>query len=180
MNSPQQSQLTTSELREEQPHPERQHTWSPLQYNRSQQQYLATMERPHSAMAEINLNVQARPSHHSAVTQSSSSSTLSQQASVISPTPATASTLSQSPTRPTGGLVGSEEKEEKIPTNPLRKRNWRRPQSECRVCNSSPCAYSFYGAIVCDSCRTFFRRQVLTQKVSWHNTTMYSYILLTF
>src|SRR6185312_15188019 len=109
MNSLQQDQLTTSELREEQPHPEGQHSWSPLQYNRSQQQYLATMERPHSAMSEINLNIQARSCHNSAITQSSSSSTLSQQASVILPTPATTSTISQSPTPgPTGGLIGSE------------------------------------------------------------------------
>ena len=46
------------------------------------------------------------------------------------------------------------------------KSNMRRPQS-CAVC-SARTLYCYYNAIVCDPCRTFFRRQVLNKKVSVH------------
>lgn len=35
----------------------------------------------------------------------------------------------------------------------------------CKVCGDRA-FYVFYGALACDSCRTFFRRQVLQNKVS--------------
>ena len=40
----------------------------------------------------------------------------------------------------------------------------KRPLLSCSVCSAST-HYSFYGAIVCDPCRTFFRRQVLSGRV---------------
>ena len=43
-------------------------------------------------------------------------------------------------------------------------RNNMRPKLPCVVCTATT-VYSYYGAIVCDPCRTFFRRQVMGQKV---------------
>lgn len=40
----------------------------------------------------------------------------------------------------------------------------KRPLLSCSVCSANT-HYSFYGAIVCDPCRTFFRRQVLSGRV---------------
>ena len=43
-----------------------------------------------------------------------------------------------------------------------------RSRQLCAVC-SGETYWSFYGAIVCDPCRTFFRRQVLSDKVGVYN-----------
>ena len=55
--------------------------------------------------------------------------------------------------------------EDYLMTRPLRS-NMRRPQ-KCSIC-SGRTLYCYYNAIVCDPCRTFFRRQVLNKKVRFH------------
>ena len=40
-----------------------------------------------------------------------------------------------------------------------------RPSQSCSVCSANT-QYSFYGVIACDPCRVFFRRRVLTKRVS--------------
>ena len=43
-------------------------------------------------------------------------------------------------------------------------RNNRRPLLKCSICDADT-HYSYYGALTCDPCRTFFRRQVVKRKV---------------
>lgn len=50
-------------------------------------------------------------------------------------------------------------------SSPSRTPNTKRPLLMCAVCGSGT-HYSYYGALVCDPCRTFFRRQVLACRVS--------------
>jgi hypothetical protein len=42
----------------------------------------------------------------------------------------------------------------------IRFRSRMRFLQECRICTKGT-YYSYYGCIVCDACRTFFRRQVM-------------------